>query len=65
MQLEKPELSRQERKVHAELIHLAGGINSMQELTKLNDQQRELLPSLHDKGYLRLTRRKFMVVLAA
>ena len=62
MLTEKPVLSPQEQKVHVELLQLAGGVACMKELNALNDEQREVLKFLREKGYVSLTKRKFMVV---
>jgi hypothetical protein len=59
----KATLSEDEQRVHVELLALAGGMGCMKELTVLNDHQKEVMSHLNRKGYVTLTKRKFMVVL--
>ena len=59
----KPPLSLDELQAHAELLQLAGGMGCPTELTVLNDQQRQAIQILSKKGYVRLTKKWFMLLL--
>ena len=46
-----------------ELLQLTGGMGCPTELTVLNDRQREAIQTLSKKGYVRLTKKWFMLLL--
>jgi hypothetical protein len=64
MKYVKPELTSEELEVLEELIKIAS-IGCLKEITLLNARQSEIGKVLQKKGYVRLMKQKFMVLMAA
>ena len=60
--MKKP-LSEDEKLALNELVQVAGGFGRITEIERLNEHQSRMASHLSDKGYVALTRKKFMVVL--
>jgi len=59
----KPPLDDNERRILEELITVADGMGCMKERAALNAAQTIAVHDLSRKGYVTLTKKKFMVVL--
>ena len=63
MKFVKPILSSEETKVLEELLKLAGGMACKGEISRLNQSQSKVIQALKIKGYVRVTKLYFRVLL--